>query len=60
MTQELIPALVRCVNCTRTVPADAEVATNRVYRKAELVPVAGQKCQRCAGSLDSAVVVERR
>jgi hypothetical protein len=60
MTQELIPALVRCVTCTREVPADAEVEADYQYRKAKLVTVPGQKCPRCAASLDSAVVVERR
>lgn len=60
MTQELIPVRVYCVNCTRTVDADAEVSKSMVYRKAELATEPGQKCPRCLASLDSAVVVGRR
>lgn len=57
MTATIEPIKVLCVNCTRVVPAQADVEVDQVYRKARLVPQPGQKCSRCSASLDAAQVV---
>ena len=44
--------LAHCPICTHTVPA--EIDLKRKYPKVE----AGQKCPRCASSLDVAVVIQ--
>lgn len=59
MTATAAIGKVHCITCGRTVEADVELSTNRVYRTARLVPVAGQKCPRCSASLDCAAVVSR-
>ena len=45
-----------CTLCTRTVDAAVSVATNSIGRKYMRV-TPGQKCPRCAGSLDAAYVM---
>jgi hypothetical protein len=48
---------VYCTSCTRTVDAEVTVYTGAVSRKVSPRTAYGQKCPRCAASLDAAVVV---
>jgi len=50
--RQITRGMVYCPICTRAVEADVVVGGRRVFVKG------GQKCPRCASSLDSASVLE--
>lgn len=49
---------VYCYSCARTVGAKVTVQPDFVYRKSTWIVLSGQKCPRCAASLDAALVLE--
>jgi len=51
---------VYCYSCTHTVGATVTVVPDFVYRKSTWIVIAGQKCPRCAASLDAALVLEAK
>ena len=51
-----LPALIYCPICTHTVDAQVSMARLMSGRRVPRA-IAGQKCPRCAGSLDAGYVV---
>jgi hypothetical protein len=49
---------VYCTLCARSVDAEITVRAQTGSGKASLRATPGQKCPRCAGSLDAAVVMD--
>jgi hypothetical protein len=49
---------VYCTLCARTVDAEITVRPQTGSRNASLRATPGQKCSRCAGSLDAALVMD--